>query len=130
MQAKTSIAAALTGTAVLLAGCASSFHGSYLVGERWFKTSIDTQPVIILSVDGRDTTMRRVLVDPGLREIRVQAMPVPGAPNETRSFALDVKPCFTYYIVAVRENRIAADFIPRVDYAQPLGGCTPEPERK
>jgi hypothetical protein len=130
MQAKTSIAAALTGTAVLLSGCASSFHGSYLVGERWFKTSIDTQPVIILGVDGRDTTMKRVLVDPGLREIRVQAMPVPGAPNETRSFTLEVKPCFTYYIVAVRENRIAADFIPRVDYAQPIGGCAPGPERK
>jgi hypothetical protein len=116
--------------AALLAGCASSFHGSYLVGDRWFKTNIDTQPVLILSVDGRDTTMRRVLVDPGRREIRVQAMPVPGAPNETRTFALDVKPCFTYYIVAVRESRITADFTPQVDYAQPLAGCTPEPEKK
>ena len=115
--------------AALLAGCASSFHGSFLVGERWFKTSIDTQPVVILSVDGRDTTQRRVLVDPGVREIRVQAMPVPGAPNETRTFTLDVKPCFTYYIVAVRESRISADFTPRVDYAQPLAGCTPPPEK-
>ena len=115
--------------AALLAGCASSFHGSFLVGERWFKTSIDTQPVVILSVDGRDTTQRRVLVDPGVREIRVQAMPVPGAPNETRTFTLDVKPCFTYYIVAVRDSRISADFTPRVDYAQPLAGCTPPPEK-
>jgi hypothetical protein len=130
MQTKTSVAASLVIAAALLSGCASSFHGSYLVGERWFKTSIDTQPVIILSVDGRDTTMRRVLVDPGVREIRVQAMPVPGAPNETRTFTLDVKPCFTYYIVAVRESRIASDFTPRVDFAQPLGGCTPEGERK
>jgi len=124
-----SLAVPLAAVAVL-AGCASSFHGSYLVGERWFKTSIDTQPVLILSVDGRDTTMRRVLVDPGLREIRVQAMPVPGAPNETRTFTLDVQPCFTYFIVAVRESRIAADFTPRVDYAQPLAGCTPEPAKK
>jgi hypothetical protein len=129
MQTKIRMAAAVTATA-LLAGCASSFHGSYLVGERWFKTSIDTQPVIILSVDGRDTTMRRVLVDPGVREIRVQAMPAPGAPNETRTFTLDVKPCYTYYIVAVRETAITADFTPRVDYAQPLGGCTPGPATK
>ena len=116
--------------ATVLAGCASSFHGSYLVGERWFRTNIDTQPVIILGVDGRDTTMRRVLVDPGLRQVTVQAMPVPGAPNETRTFTLDVQPCFTYYIVAFRETRITADFTPRVDYAQPLAGCTPEPVKK
>jgi hypothetical protein len=129
MRTKTRVAAALMATA-LLAGCASSFHGSYLVGERWFKTNIDTQPVIILGVDGRDTTMRRVLVDPGPRQVTVQAMPVPGAPNETRTFTLDVQPCYTYYIVAVRESRISADFTPRVDFAQPLAGCTPPPEKK
>jgi hypothetical protein len=117
--------AVLLAAAAALSGCASSFQGSYLVGERWFKTSIDTQPVIILSVDGRDTTQRRVLVDPGMREITVQAPPVPGAPRETRTLTLDVQPCFTYYIVAVRENRLSADFTPRVDYAQPIGGCTP-----
>ncbi len=122
--------AALLSAAALLSGCASSFQGSYLVGERWFKTRIDTQPVIILSVDGRDTTMRRVLVDPGVREIRVQAMPAPGAPNETRTFTLDVQPCFTYYIVAVRENRIAANFTPEIDFAQPLGGCSPQPAKR
>jgi hypothetical protein len=124
MKAKTS-ALAIVVTAGLLSGCASNFHGSFLVGERYFKARMDTQPVIILSVDGRDTTQRRVLVDPGEREIRVQAMPVPGAPHETRTFKLDVQPCFTYYIVAVRDNRISADFTPVVDYAQPLGGCTP-----
>ena len=129
MKAKTS-ALALLATAGLLSGCASSFHGSYLVGERYFKARIDTQPVIILGVDGRDTTQRRVLVDPGQREVRVQAMPVPGAPHETRILKLDVQPCYTYYIVAQRENRIAADFTPIVDFAQPLGGCTPGPEKK
>jgi hypothetical protein len=121
--------AALLSAAALLSGCASSFHGSFLVGERWFKARIDTQPVIILSVDGRDTTQRRVLVDPGRREIRVQAMPVPGAPHEARTFTLDVQPCFTYYIVAVRENRLTAEFTPAVDFAQPLAGCSPQPAK-
>jgi hypothetical protein len=115
--------------AALLAGCATSFHGSYLVGERYFKTNLDTFPVIVLSVDGRDYLERRILVDPGPRQIGVQAPPVPGAPNETATFTVDVKPCFTYYIVAVRENPIAASFTPRVDYAEPLAGCTPPPAK-
>ena len=54
------------GIAMLLAGCASTpFNGSYLVGNRYFKTPIDTQPVIILGVDDWDTTLHRVLVEPG-----------------------------------------------------------------
>jgi hypothetical protein len=125
MTTRTAATAAAVAACAVLAGCATSFQGSYLVGERFFKTRIDTQPVVILSVDGRDTTQRRVLVEPGEREIRVQAMPVPGAPGETRTFRLDVQPCFTYFIVAVRENRLAADFTPVVDFAQPVGGCAP-----
>ena len=130
MNTKPAVAALFVAGAVALSGCASSFHGSYLVGQRYFKAGMDTYPVTILSVDDRDTTMRRVLVDPGERLIRVQAPPVPGAPDETASFKLDVKPCFTYYIVAVRENRLTAAFTPRVDYAEPLGGCNPSPEKK
>jgi hypothetical protein len=122
------IAVLAASAALLLSGCASSFHGSYLVGERYFKTRIDTQPVIILGVDDRDTTQRRVLVDPGTRRVRVQAMPVPGAPNQTATLTIDVKPCHTYYIVAVRETPITANFQPQVDFVQPLGGCTADPD--
>jgi hypothetical protein len=130
MNTKLAVAASLVAVAALLSGCASSFHGSYLVGQRYFKTNIDTQPVVILGVDDWDTLQRRTLVEPGVHVIRVQAMPVPGAPQEVASFKLDVKPCFTYYIVAVRENAIAAEFTPRVDYAEPLAGCTPATEKK
>jgi hypothetical protein len=118
------------GHAAALSGCASSFHDSYLVGQRYFKSNIDTQPVIILGVDDRDTTQRRVLVEPGSRVVRVQALPVPGAPQETGSLKLDVQPCFSYYIVAVRENPLQAGFTTRVDYAEPLPGCTRPPEKK
>jgi hypothetical protein len=110
----------------LTAGCASTSQISYVVGDRWFKTNLDTEPVIILGIDNTDTVQRRTLIDPGMHVIRVQAMPVPGAPNETGQLTLDVKPCFTYYIVAVRPNRLTADFTPRVDYAEPLGGCDPK----
>jgi hypothetical protein len=131
MTTKSAVASSsLIAVAALMSGCATSWDGSYLIGERYFRTELDTQPVIILGVDNWDTTERRVLVEPGEHVIRLQAMPVPGAPQETASFKLDVKPCFTYYIVAVRENRIAAEFTPRVDYAQPLGGCNPNAAKK
>jgi hypothetical protein len=111
-------------SAALLGGCAST--PSYVVGDRWFKANMDTQPVIILGIDNFDTVQRRTLVDPGPRVIRVQAMPAAGAPQETASLNLDVKPCFTYYIVAERPNRLTAAFTPKVDYAEPVGGCDPK----
>jgi len=111
--------------AALLAGCATSFHGSYLVGERYFKAPVDTYPVMILSVDGEDTTLRRVLVNPGERLVRVQAPPVPSAPQQTATLKLDVKPCITYFIVAERANPLTPAFTPKVDFAEPLAGCNP-----
>ncbi len=125
MSARSKVATFLVVTASLLAGCATTFQGSYLVGERYNRADAKSYPVIILSVDGKDTTMRRVLVDPGERVIRVQAPPVAGAPHETATLTLDVKPCFTYYIVAERDSRISAPFTPKVDYAEPIGGCKP-----
>lgn len=112
--------------AALLSGCA--FHNSYLVGDRYFRANIDTQPLIILGVDNWDSTESPVQVEPGERLVRVQALPVPGAPQQTATLKLDVQPCFTYFIVADRPNPIGASFTPRVDYAQPLAGCTPKPK--
>jgi hypothetical protein len=118
--------AALVG-AVALASCASTdYHYSQLVGTRYYRAPIDTYPVTILSVDGKSTTLRPVLVDPGLRKVTVQGPS--GAANPTgeqREIALDVRPCMRYYLVAVRPNRIVADFDVRVDYQEPVSGCTP-----
>ena len=112
---------------VALAACASTdYHYSQLYGQRYYKTPLDTYPVTIVRVDGKDTTLRPVLVDPGLRRITVQGPPG-GASRlgEEREFALDVQPCTRYYLVAVRDNRLDADFTVRVDYQEPVGGCTP-----
>jgi hypothetical protein len=35
-----------------------------------------------------------------------------------------------YYIVAVRANRITADFTPEVDHAERIGGCVPQDAKK
>lgn len=121
------VAVAALGVAVVaLSGCASSFTDSYLVGERYFLADANTSPVIILGVDDWDTLQRRVLVTPGPHVIRVQAPPVPGAPNETAALKVDIQPCHQYYIVAWRQTPMMPTFEPRVDYAAPLSGCTAE----
>ncbi len=119
------------GTAIVagltLAACASTdYHYSQLVGKRHFRSPIDTYDVSIVRVDGKDTLLRPVQVDPGMRKIVVQ-----GPPGGTRGqglereISLDVRPCTRYYLVAVRPNQLASDFDVRVDYQEPVGGCTP-----
>ncbi|MEG0821779.1 MAG: hypothetical protein RR412_08690 [Burkholderiaceae bacterium] len=119
--------AGLVATAGLLAGCANSFHDSYVVGDRWFQTRLDTYPTLILGIDGSDTLQRRVLVSPGEHVIRVQGPGVASMQGETREIKLLIEPCYTYYIVAVKANALAMDFTPKLDYRDPLAGCTPPP---
>lgn len=127
MNTRSVLTTVLTVLTVLTAGCAGSFHDSYLVGDRWYKTNIDTYPVIIIGVDGMDTVQHRVLVSPGRRAIRVQGPGAAGISGTIEQFELDVRPCFTYYIVAEKASPLAIDFVPKVDFAEPLAGCTPFP---
>ena len=114
----------LAGAAALLAGCATPYSYSQLYGSRYYKAPLDTYPVLILSVDGKDYLNSPVLVDPGRREVKVQAPPGGAGLRETRVFSLDVQPCTRYYLVAVKDNRLASDFQVKVDHAEPIGGCT------
>ena len=111
----------------MLAACASTdYHFSQLYGKRHNRAPIDTYDVTIVRVDGKDTLMRPVLVEPGLRKVVVQGPPGGAATfGEQREIALDVRPCTRYYLVAVKPNRLASDFEVRVDYQEPVGGCTP-----
>jgi hypothetical protein len=131
LTAATAVIAVAAATAVALGGCASTgYHFSQLVGDRYFKTSIDTYPVSINEVDGRSYLGRApVLVDPGPRKIVVQGPPTPVNLMETRTLELDVKPCTRYYLVAVKSNRLDNDFTVKVDYEEPVAGCTPPPPK-
>ena len=124
LAAKTGLIAAV---ALALGGCASTdFHFSQIVGTRYFKTNIDTYPVSINEVDGRSYLgSAPVLVDPGVRQIVVQGPPTFVDLQLTQTFELDVKPCTRYYLVAVKDNPLQNDFKVRVDFDQPLAGCTP-----
>ena len=82
----------VAAAATVLAGCGTTPY-SQLYGSRYYRAPIDTYPVLILSVDGKDYLGSPVLVDPGLREVRVQA-PAGGVDlRTTRTIALDVQPC-------------------------------------
>jgi hypothetical protein len=123
------VSAAALGGALALGACASTdYHYSQLYGNRYFRSPIDTYSVTIVQVDGKTTALRPVAVDPGLRKITVQGPPGgTKTQGEQREFELDVAPCTRYYLVAVKSNRLASDFTVKVDYQEPVGGCTPPP---
>jgi|KBSMisStandDraft_5_1062788.scaffolds.fasta_scaffold78036_2 hypothetical protein len=114
--------------ALALGACASGYHYSQLYGTRYFRSEINTYDVTIVTVDGVTTALRPVAVDPGVRKIVVQ-----GPPGGTRTvgnqqeITLNIAPCTRYYLVAVRPNSIALDFTIKIDYQEPVGGCTPPP---
>lgn len=116
--------------ALMLAGCASTgYHYSQLVGKRYFKTNIDTYPVLILEVDGRSFVGVPILVDAGMRNVLLQGPPTAVDLQLTQMMKLDVKPCTRYYLVAVKQNPLQNEFTPRVDFEEPVPGCTPAPTK-
>ncbi len=119
--------ATLAGTSVLASACASSgYHFSELEGRRYFRAPIDTYAVTVVRVDGKDTVFRPVRVDPGQRQVTVQGPPGgTGGIGEQRTISLAVAPCTRYYLVAVKPNRLDADFAVKVDFQEPVSGCTP-----
>jgi len=119
--------AALLAASCALAACASTdYHYSQLSGYRYFRTPIDTYPVSIIRVDGKDNVFKPALVDPGLRQVTVQGPPGgAGGIGEQRTLALEVAPCTRYYLVAVKANKLDSDFNVRIDYQEPVPGCTP-----
>lgn len=141
-SASSRLAAAL-GAAFVLASCASTdYHYSQLSGMRYYRVPIDTYPVSIVRIDGKDTLIGPLshiraeskdayqrpysLVDPGLRQVTVQGPPGGvGGVGENRTVPLEIAPCTRYYLVAVKTNPLASDFTVRIDHQEPVSGCTP-----
>ena len=120
MKAKLASAVAV----LALAGCATPPF-SYIDGNRYFKADDHSYSVIVLDVDGRSDMRNPVMVEPGRKVIRVQGPPATGFPQgEIRTLTLDVKPCTRYYLKAVKQNPVQQDFEPKVDYVEPIAGCT------
>jgi hypothetical protein len=97
-----------------------------LLGQRYHRAAIDTYPVSVVRIDGKDTTRRPALVEPGRRDVSVQGPPGgAGGLGEVRTISMDVAPCTRYYLVAVKSQTLASDFAVRVDHQEPVSGCTP-----
>jgi hypothetical protein len=118
--------AATVASAAALTACAGLPPGyGQIDGHRYFRASIDTYPVLIARIDERDTTDSPVFVDPGPRRVTVQGPP-DGVSRigQLRTIDLNVAPCTRYYLVAVKPNRLSSDFSVKVDYQEPIGGCS------
>ena len=134
--------AAALAVVCTLAACASTdYHYSQLSGARYHRVPIDTYPVSIVRIDGQSSMIgplprvrtesregyqrNYALVDPGLHQITVQGPPGgAGGVGETRTVPLEIAPCTRYYLVAVKTNALASDFTVRVDYQEPVSGCS------
>ena len=114
-----SLAAACAACAGLPAG-----YGQ-IYGQKYYKAPINTHSVQIVRVDDRDTLDSPTYVEPGVRKVTVQGPP-DGAHRfgEQRTIDLNVAPCTRYYLVAVKPNRLLTDFTVKVDYQEPIGGCS------
>lgn len=120
MKSRLCIVAAALG----LAGCATQQPFSYINGNKWHRAEMNSFSVIVLDVDGKSQLKNPVMVDPGLRVIRVQGPPGTRlGRGEDRTFTLDVKPCMHYYLKAVKQNPLLDDFEPMVDYEASIVGC-------
>ena len=114
----------LTVAAVALAtaGCATNF--SYIDGNRFFRTDFNAHSVIVLEVDGKSEIRNPVMVEPGVRVVRVQGPAAPGFRfGQDRTITIDVKPCMHYYLKAVTPNSISAEFTAMIDFEEPIAGC-------
>jgi hypothetical protein len=108
--------------ALSAAGCAANF--SYIDGNRFFKAELNSHSVIVLDIDGESQARNPVMVEPGVRVIRVQGPAAPGFRfGQDRTLTLDVKPCTRYYLKAVTPNGISPQFTPMVDFEEPITGC-------
>ena len=78
----------------------------------------------MLDVDGKSEIRNPVMVEPGVRVVRVQGPAAPGFRfGQDRTLTIDVKPCTRYYLKAVTPNSISAEFTPMVDFEEPIAGC-------
>ena len=113
-------------TAALLGACATGYHYSQLDGRKYIQTNIDTYPLQVTSVDGKSTALTGpVLVEPGSHQVAVQTFPDKvHRLGVERTLTLDVRPCTHYYLVAVKATPISSDYSVKVDYQEPVPGCT------
>ena len=114
----------ISAAAMLTAGCGTTY--SQISGSRYYRTNIDTYPVSVVKIDGRGELRNPAYVEPGIRQVTVQAPPGGGhSYGEQQTITLDVKPCMRYWLVAVKEGPLSSKFTTKVDHEETISGCSP-----
>lgn len=113
-------------TTCVLSACATTdYHYSQILGVRYFKTPIDTYQVSVLRIDDSENVFHTALTDAGLHAITLQGPPGGTAGiGKVKTFTLDVGHCTRYYLVAVKSNQLDSDYSMKIDYQEPVIGCT------
>ena len=107
----------------LLAGCAAA-PISEVTGTRYHRAEMNRSEAIIIAIDGSSSLQKTIKVEPGQRNIELQALPTGGfRQGEKRTMKLDVKPCTRYYLNVQRPNALSQDWEPVVDFQEPIAGC-------
>src|SRR5689334_11074066 len=73
---------------------------SEITGVRYSRVTLNREPAIIKSVDGRDYLDRVVKIEPGKHDIRVQSPTRKGFRGSDVHMELDIAPCKRYYVNA------------------------------
>ena len=113
-----------------LAGCQSwGPTWSEVAGTRYYRAELNRSPTIIENVDGRTPLesgrYRVARIEPGRREIMLQGVPLrPGWQGVLKAYTLDAQPCRRYYINAQFDGPLSpSDWVPVIDYVEPIAGC-------
>jgi hypothetical protein len=125
MSSRFPLVCALVAAAAVLGGCAADYHYSQLYGTRYHVAAMDTYPVVVSKIDGKSTPLAGpVLAEPGPHLVAVTAADRVHTFPVERSLQLQVEPCTRYYLVAVKTSPLASEFTVKVDYEEPVAGCS------
>ena len=130
MLRRTLLAGAL---ALTLSSCATwGPTWAEVSGARYYnRTELHTAPTVVNSIDGQNPGPtidygRTYKLTPGRHTLVLGAPAISNGwvgGTGPQTLTLDVQPCQRAYIVAKYPNPLGRDWIPQVDYVEPIAGC-------
>ena len=126
-SARLSTAIAVLLSAIVITGCASTTHLSYVQRGPRAPLADGLLPVVILSVDGSTQFNRRIALTPGTRVFVLQAVSADriGLTQPVLA-AMRIEPCTEYWFVARPLNPVDTDWELVIEAKEPVSGCDPD----
>jgi hypothetical protein len=113
--------------AVVLPGCQSwGPTWSEVSGRQYVGGTLYRRPAIIEHIDNQGAFVSDpIKVESGNHRIELSA-PVPRWPggSDIKVMNLNLEPCKRYYFNAQFENNVSQNWVPVIDYVDPIAGCT------